>query len=135
MVGFSTKSRYGLRAMIYLAKNCKKEEVCPLREIADEENISPDYLEKIISKLRKKDLVKSKKGVGGGYCLKKSPDQIKVKEILEALEENLTPIDCITGEEECSREEECEAKVLWERVNRSLNSTLNSITLSDLINN
>lgn len=135
MVGFSTKSRYGLRAMIYLAKNYSNEKICPLSEIAEEENISLDYLEKIIAKLKENGLVESKRGPAGGYFLKCSPEEIKVGEILRVLEKGLAPVKCIIEEENCVREEKCDAKELWRKIKKAIDDTLDSITLADLINN
>lgn len=136
MVGFSTKSRYGLRAMIYLAKNCDQKEVCPLKEVAEAENISLDYLEKIISKLREAGLVKAEKGARGGYYLTKRPGQIRVGEVIRILEKNLAPAECAAGEEKepCPREEKCDAKEIWQKIKTNLDATLNSFTLADLVN-
>ena len=135
MFKISTKSQYGLRAMTYLAK-CKKK-ICPLREISNGEGISFDYLEKIISKLEKSGLVKAKKGTHGGYYLSKKPIKIKVGEILYSLESDKQLIKCIShGSSKktiCSREKQCYARPLWKKIHDSLNKTLNSITLADLI--
>ena len=82
MLKISTKSQYGLRAIVYLATS--KEKINPLRAISKKEGISFDYLEKILSKLEKTGLVKAKKGVLGGYFLAKTPKKIKIAEILKA---------------------------------------------------
>ena len=125
----STKSQYGLRAIVYLAK-CK-DKICPLKLISKKEGISFNYLEKIISKLEKADLVKAKKGVQGGYFLAKKPSKIKIKEIIRALEGELTLVKCLKYF--CPKEKKCLTKKFWKKIQDSLNSTLNSITLSDLI--
>ena len=97
IVGFymkiSTKSQYGLRAMVYLAKF--KGRFCPLRIISKNEDISFDYLEKIISKLKKAGLIKAKKGAQGGYFLAKSPSKIKLGEIIRALEGEISLVKCL----------------------------------------
>jgi Rrf2 family protein len=125
----STKSQYGLRAMIYLAKN--KNRICPLKEISKKEGIPFDYLEKIISKLEKKGLVKAKKGVHGGYFLAKKPSEIKIGELIESLEEKPNLVKCLRYF--CPRSKRCSAKFFWQKLNKSINSTLNSVTLADLI--
>jgi len=125
----STKSQYGLRAMVYLAKN--KNKICPLKEISNREGISFDYLEKIISKLEKFGLVKAKKGVQGGYFLAKKPSKIKIGEIIKTLEKEIFLVKCIKNF--CPREKNCLAKNFWRKIQKVLISALNSITLSDLI--
>jgi Rrf2 family protein len=125
----STKSQYGLRAMIYLAKN--KSKICPLKEISKKEGIPFDYLEKIISKLEKIGLVKAKKGVQGGYFLAKKPSEIKIGKIIKALEREIFLVRCI--ENFCPKEKSCLAKNFWRRIQKVLVSALNSIALSDLI--
>jgi Rrf2 family protein len=131
----STKSQYGLRAMAYLASVFKKDEVHPLREIAEKEGISFSYLEKILLKLEKAGLVKTKRGARGGYSLGKSPKKIKVGEIIRALEENTSLVKCVVsgGRSSCPRESKCLAKSFWKKIQRSIDSTLDSITLADLI--
>lgn len=126
----STKTRYGLRAIIYLAKT--DSDVCPLKEIAQAQDISFDYLEKIIAKLRKADLVESRRGAQGGYKLSRQPKNIKVGEIVRALEgDNL--VECLKEEEFCSQAEDCLAKEVWQKLQNSLNKALDSISLKDLI--
>jgi Rrf2 family protein len=125
----STKSQYGLRAMIYLAKN--KSRVCPLKEISKKEGIPFDYLEKIISKLEKIGLVKAKKGIQGGYFLAKKPSEIKIGEIIESLEEKSNLVKCLRYF--CPRSKRCSAKFFWQKLNKAINSALNSVTLADLI--
>ena len=119
--------------MVFLA--CCKEEICPLKTISKKEGISFDYLEKILSRLEKAGLVKAKKGILGGYFLAKSPKKIKISEILKALEGSTFLVKCIGVDKKfhCPRARKCLAKNLWKKIQDSLNSTLNSITLADLI--
>jgi len=135
----STKSQYGLRAMIYLASIYGKDKFCSLKIISKKENISFDYLEKILSKLKKAGLVKSKKGIQGGYCLAYRPEKIKVGKIIRVLEGTMAPVLCIAKEKEkrflCPRKKICLTKNVWQKIQDSLNSTLDSITLADLLKN
>jgi Rrf2 family protein len=135
MLKISTKSQYGLRAMAYLAK-CR-DKICPLKIISGKEGISFDYLEKIISKLEKTGLIKAKKGVQGGYFLAKSPKRIKIGEIIRALEGDTVLVKCIAPIRKrgyrCPRERKCLTKNFWQKIQKTLNSALNSITLADLI--
>jgi len=124
----SKKAQYGLRAMVYLAKNSLKDKVCPIREISEKENIPFDYLEKIIVELEKAGLVKAKKGVQGGYFLIKKPKEITAGEIVRVLESTV-PVSCLG----CQMARICSTKNVWEKVQDSLDSTLDSMTLADLI--
>jgi len=131
---FSTKSQYGLRAMVYLAK-CKNK-ICPLKLISQEEGISFDYLEKILSKLEKANLIKAKKGVQGGYFLSKPSKRIKLGEIIRVLEGEMALVKCVAKNKKfvCPRNKKCLTKNFWKKIQDSLNKTLNSLTLADLIN-
>jgi len=125
----STKSQYGLRAMVYLAR--QKEKVSPLKEISKKEGIPFDYLEKIFSKLEKSGLIKAKKGVGGGYFLIRKPKKIRIGQIIKALEGELVLVNCLRYF--CPKEKKCLSKKFWQKLNNSINLTLNSITLEELI--
>jgi Rrf2 family protein len=129
----STKSQYGLRAIVFLARS--KEKICPLRVISKKEGLSFDYLEKIIAKLEKAGLVKSKKGSQGGYFLAKKPERIKIGKIILALEGKGGLVKCIAKERRyrCPLERKCLTKGLWQKIQSSIEKTLNSITLADLI--
>lgn len=131
MLKISTKSQYGLRAMVYLAKH--KKIICPIKTISKDEGISFDYLEKIISKLEKKGLVFAKKGVLGGYYLGRAPSKIRIGEIVTALEGRTTLVKCLPGGCYCPREKKCLAKSFWIKIQKTLDFALNSITLADLI--
>jgi len=125
----SKKTQYGLRAMVYLAK--QEGKICSLREISKKEKIPLNFLEKIFSKLEKKDLVEAKKGKKGGYFLAKKPERIKIGEIIDVLEGEKPLVECLRSF--CPREKKCLAKNFWKRLNKIINSALNSITLSDLL--
>jgi len=87
------------------------------------------FLEKIISQLERAKLVKGKKGVRGGYILSMPPKKISVNDVVSILEENKKLVNCAL----CSRLKKCSSKNVWAKLNNSLNKTLNSIKLSDLI--
>ena len=135
MVKFSTKSQYGLRAMVYLARF--KDKISPLREISGMEDIPFDYLEKIISTLEKAGLVGAKRGAGGGYFLTLEPKEIQVGEIIKTLEGQMAPVKCLIKNPKerfcCPKEKKCQTKKVWKKIQDSLNSTLESMTLADLI--
>ena len=123
--------------MVYLANPQLKNRVCPLKKISQDEGIPFDFLGKIFSKLGKANLVGAKKGSQGGYFLIKNPEKIRISEIIKVLEGTIAPVLCIAKEKEvkffCPREKKCLAKNLWRKIQETLNLTLNSITLADLI--
>ncbi|RKD34621.1 RrF2 family transcriptional regulator [Thermohalobacter berrensis] len=130
----STKGRYGLRAMFELAKYYGKGPI-PLRNIANKQSVSDNYLEQLIAVLKKEGLVNSVRGAQGGYMLAKQPKEITVGEILRALEGNIAPTDCAVEDEEftCEREKHCVTKVVWVKIRDSVNEVIDSITLQDMI--
>ncbi len=131
---FSTKTRYGLRAMIDLAIHYKGKPVL-IREIAERQKISDKYLEQIMLSLKKAGLVESISGARGGYMLTKNPADIKALAIVEILEGSLAPVPCVDHGGICKRESACTARELWLRVKKSVNDTLNSFSLKDLTEN
>lgn len=127
---FSTTTRYGLRAIVYLAK---KNRVCSVKEISGAEDISPAYLEKIILKLSKAGLIKVKRGTCGGYFLSQPAQDITVGDIVKILEKSTSPAPCVNPEYKCPRRHLCSTKDIWEKVYESINLTLDNITLGELI--
>ncbi len=130
----STKGRYGLRALIDLALYSENETVS-IASIAARQNISESYLEQLIAKLRKAGLVTSVRGAGGGYKLAKPAAEISVGDILRALEGNLDPVECPGLNEEvgCGGAEFCVTKYVWQRINDSINQTVDEIKLEQLV--
>ena len=130
----TTKGRYGLRAVIDLAKYAKNEPVS-LSDVAERQNISISYLEQLIAKLKKAGIVKSTRGAQGGYTLAKTPEKISVGEILRALEGTLNPVDCVAGnkDSECASFDFCVTKYVWQRISDSINDTVDAISLAELL--
>jgi Rrf2 family transcriptional regulator, cysteine metabolism repressor len=137
---FSTKSEYGVRVMVELARRSGEEPI-PLAEIAECGGLPLAYLEHLVARLRKAGLVDSRRGSRGGYLLARSPTEITMAEVVEALEGSIAPIECITegadGSIVCARETDpghvCPTKLLWTRVRFSIVRTLQDTTLADLV--
>jgi Rrf2 family protein len=137
---FSTKAEYGVRVMVELARRGDAEPV-PLAEIASRGDLPLAYLEHLVARLRKAGLVDSRRGSRGGYLLARSPVDITMGEIVEALEGSIAPIECISeaadGSIVCSRETDpghvCPTKLLWTRVRFAIVRTLHETTLADLV--
>jgi Rrf2 family protein len=131
----STKGRYGLRAVLDLAMNGEVEAVA-LSGIAERQEISISYLEQLISKLKKAGIVNSIRGAQGGYLLAKKPEEISVGDILRALEGDLNPVDCseiIGSSATCSGSDLCVTKFVWMRISDSINNTVDTMLLSELM--
>ncbi len=124
----SKKLQYGLRSMIYLARNHKKKEPISLKEISKAEGISYLFLEKIFLQFERKGLVKGIRGRFGGYLLSKSPSKINIAEITKALE-GKDLIKC----EGCGKSKECSAKTVWDKLQKSFFSTLENTTLLSVL--
>ena len=111
---FSTKAEYGVRVMVELARRAGDEPI-PLAEIAERDGLPLAYLEHLVARLRKAGLVDSRRGSRGGYLLARSPTEITMAEVVEALEGSIAPIECITegadGSIVCSRETDPEPRL------------------------
>jgi len=88
-----------------------------------------------MEKLKEKKLVRAKKGKEGGYVLACSPEKIRVREIIKVLEKDSNLVFCLAKNKKvvCPKEKKCLSKKVWLKVQKAINSTLNSITLKDLI--
>ena len=134
MIKLSTKGRYGTRLMLNLAHNYNNgNEAVILKSVSDNEEISIRYLEQIVIPLKISRLVKSIRGAGGGYTLARRPSEIKVSEILHALEGSCCLVDCIEDPDYCDRIPICASYEVWKEASRLLKDYFDSITLQDLI--
>ena len=126
----STKGRYALLIMIYLAKNYDNNTYITLKEISEKEDISLKYLEKIIALLTKAKLVETLRGAQGGYKLNKSPEEYSVLEIIKASEGPIKTVDC---DNNCTKKDTCISKKLWCDLDNTLNEFFDNKTLKDLL--
>lgn len=131
----STKGRYGLRAVIDLALASESDRAVSITSIARRQSLSKSYLEQLVRSLRKAGLVASTRGAQGGYRLAKSPAEISVGDILRALEGDLDPVDCaaLRASGQCTAQEVCVTKYVWERISDSINAAVDGITLQQLL--
>jgi Rrf2 family transcriptional regulator, cysteine metabolism repressor len=135
---FSTKAEYGVRVMAHLAGR-PGDEPTPLGSIAEAEGLPLAYLEHLVQRLRRAELVESRRGAYGGYSLSRPAEEIRMAEVVQALEGAIAPIECISSDADgslvCAREGEapCPTKLLWTRVQGSIVRTLNEMTLADLV--
>ena len=128
----STKGRYALRVMLDLADQA--EGYLSLKEIADRQQISVKYLESIAAILNRSGLVRSQRGKDGGYCLARPAGEITAAEVLRLTEGTLSPVACPTLEgNPCQRAETCKTLPLWRVLDETIDRTLSSVTLEDLL--
>ena len=129
----STKGRYALRVMVYLAQHGQKDFI-PLKEIAETECISQKYLESIMTVLSKANFVDAVHGKGGGYRLNRNPDGYTVGGILKLTEGSLATVSCTSqGPAACSRSTCCHTLPMWERLDQMVDAFFEGITLADLL--
>ena len=128
----SSRGRYGLRAMIYLAGHEGAHPV-PLSEIAAREGISPAFLERIAAQLRGAGLVSATRGAAGGYRLARRANQISVADVVVALEGPLDLLDCVHGSRACERSEGCPSRRALTRLDEAVEAALAGVTLNDLV--
>ena len=129
----STKGRYALRVMVYLA-GLPEGDYVPLKEIAENEGISQKYLESIMTVLSKADLVDALHGKGGGYRLNRPAEEYTVGGILKLTEGSLNVASCTAqGAAACARSTCCNTLPMWERLDKLIDDFFEGITLADLL--
>jgi Rrf2 family protein len=134
MIKLSTKGRYGTRLMLNLAQHHRAgDEAVILKSVSDQENISIRYLEQIIIPLKINRLVKSIRGAGGGYSLARNPGQIRLSEILQALEGSFSLVDCCEDPEYCEHYPVCATYEVWKGASEVLKNYFENISLQDLL--
>jgi len=128
----STRGRYALSVMFFLANNYESKRYISLKEISDNEGLSFKYLEKIMIDLNKNNYLDVLRGNNGGYRLKKHPKEYSIGEILRRVEGDLSPVSCLnTGT--CNREKKCKSYPFFEGLNKEINKFVDSKTLNDYL--
>lgn len=127
----STKGKYGLYAMFYLAQHAGNGPQ-PLKAVA-EIGVPEDYLEQLLGNLRRAGLVNTVRGAQGGYQLAKMPEEITVGDIIDATEGPLSISECLNDEGSCHRAGQCKTRRVWEYLSNSINDLLQSISLRDML--
>ncbi|MCA1808057.1 MAG: Rrf2 family transcriptional regulator [Kiritimatiellia bacterium] len=128
----STHGRYGLRFMIDLAANGGAGPV-PLKAVAQRQGISMKYLWHIVRLLRQAGLIKSRRGLRGGYLLAQPPDKITVADIVMNLEGGCLTVDCVRDNATCKRSSVCQAHALWRRLERDWVGAMARVSLQELL--
>ena len=129
----SAKGRYALRIFVDLAQN-QGEGYVALSEVSKRQDVSLKYLETIVATLVRGGLLRSQRGMSGGYRLSKAAKDISIYDIFNLTEGSLSPVACINcGETFCNRSEICYTKTMWKNVDSILNNYLKSVSVQDLI--
>ena len=128
----STRTRYGIRAIIELAQHEGKRPL-QLKLIAERQGISVKYLEQLMSLLRASGFVRSIRGSKGGYILARAPEQVNLSEVFRCLEGPVTTAECTENEDYCERAADCAAREVWVQVEEAIQRVLKSISLADLV--
>jgi Rrf2 family iron-sulfur cluster assembly transcriptional regulator len=127
----TTKGRFAVTAMVDLAMRQTRGPVT-LAAISERQHISLSYLEQLFGRLRRRSLVNSVRGPGGGYNLARAADGISVAEIIAAVDEPIDATQC-AGRENCHEDRRCMTHDLWATLNRKMNDYLSSVSLADLV--
>jgi Rrf2 family protein len=127
-----------VRAMLDLAL-CSQEKPVNLKDMAARQDVSADYLEQLLRKLRKAGLVRSIRGPRGGFLLARAPGEIVIWDIVNALEDEMAPVYCVdevigrkSRRKPCDRMSDCATHLLWAGLARQMRAFLESRTLQDL---
>ncbi|MDY4220967.1 MAG: RrF2 family transcriptional regulator [Candidatus Faecousia sp.] len=128
----SSRGRYALRVMIDLAEHGDGTYL-PMKEVAQRQDISLKYLEKILPLLVAAKLVEGIHGKGGGYRLTRLPEHYTMGEILRLTEGDLAPVACLECNGQCARTADCRTLPMWSELNRRINEYLDSVTIADLM--
>jgi Rrf2 family transcriptional regulator, cysteine metabolism repressor len=140
---FSSKAEYGVRLMVELGRQ-SPDQPTSLKAIADAEGLPLAYLEQVVARLRKADLVMSARGAHGGYWLARDPAEITMYDVVAALEGTIAPMECFVHDQMerivCSHLPQegvgagpCATKLLWTRVQGGIIRSLQTTTLAELV--
>ncbi len=128
----STRSRYGIRALIDIALNSDGRPVL-LRDVARRQQISTMYLEHLITPLISAGIIRSTRGAKGGVWLARPAKDIRLSEIVRLLEGSLAPVECVDDLNYCSRKDFCVTREIWVDLKKAMTDVLDSNSLQDLV--
>ena len=133
----TTRGRYGLRAVLKLTASDRGKPIS-IRELSEKEGISPEFLEQIFFRLRKAGIIKSTRGPGGGFQINKSPDEISVKNIFDAVGEEISRTPCTSDTDPrspCPRDGNCIAHAMWVDTSNYFVTYFEGITVQSILDN
>ena len=131
----TTWAEYGLICSLHLARRVSEGPVSG-RDIATRESLPPDYVEQILLRLRRAEIVKSTRGARGGYALARPAAEISVRDVIAASERATFELHCVShpvGEERCSASHACSIRPVWVMLQQKIDDVLESVHLADLL--
>jgi Rrf2 family protein len=134
-VRITTLAEYGVICALHLARRVGEGPVTG-REIAAREKLPVDYVEQILLRLRRADIVKSTRGAHGGYALAKSPAEVSVRDVIAASELQTFDLHCVSHpveEERCSSSQNCSIRPVWMLLQQRIDAVLDGVRLADLL--
>ncbi len=129
----STRGRYALRLMIDIAKQGEEGTLVTMRQAAERQGLSVKYLEQLGGALVRAGVLKSVRGVNGGYYLAYPPNEIIMGDVLRATEGSCRLVSCLDDENACERYRDCEASAFWRGMSEALERYMDSVTLADVL--
>lgn len=128
----STRGRYSSRLLLDLAFH-RGQGPISLKDIARRQQIPLPYLKHLIAPLISGGIVRSARGAGGGISLLKSPEEIKLKEVIRLLEGPISPVECVDDPGICERSSTCATRDIWVEMQKAMEGVLEATTLKDLM--
>jgi Rrf2 family protein len=127
----STKGDYGVRALVELAHHFGQGPV-QSAEIASRQEVPEPYLDQLLTTLRRAGFIRSVRGPQGGHALIRDPGDVRLSEVMGALEGSLAPLACVDDPEACTKSGGCIQRDVWVRVRDATQEILDSVTIGDL---
>lgn len=127
----STKGDYGVRALVELAHHYGEGPV-QSATIASRQEVPEPYLDQLLTTLRRAGFIRSVRGPQGGHALIREPDDVKLSEVMIALEGSLAPSACVDDPESCTKSGGCVQRGVWEQVRDATQAILENVTIGDL---
>ena len=128
----NTQTRYATRVMLDLAQHYRKGSIA-IRDISKRQEVSARYMENLMGPFRSAGLVRTERGNRGGYVLAKDPSEITMADIFRILEGTLPTVPCVEDPLFCHRESRCVTRLIWCKLQKSIEGVLRGITLADMV--
>ena len=128
----STKGRYGLRILMDLALH-QSEKPRLIRDIAKSQQISEKYISRLVIALRKAGMIRSVRGVNGGFHLAMKPEDITLLDVIEVMEGPLSIVDCVSAPKTCVHSINCAPREIWCKLNEDIRALMSGTTLADIL--
>lgn len=128
----STRSRYAARALGELVRQGGEDGPVMMRKLAERQHVSKRYLDNIFATLRLAGLIRTTRGAAGGYMLNQSSNQITLLDVVEALDGDLSLVECVAEDYECDLKDCCATHNVWNEASKALKDSLRKVSLRDL---